>query len=142
MTTYITHSVSLSMMPPESDDPVGDSFDWRFQCVSAEEFFTEIKQASAQHTVHSYIVLPMMDAILAYEGLAYDVSIPSPERRARPNIRLQPGDVLLAVRYHGRKLQPTDRSLPKDARLVYYRMTVGQTVKRKQPSVTLANIIG
>lgn len=120
MHTYLTHSISLAMVPTTTGKEALKEFIWHAKVVEPEEAYALIHEARNTGRFSNQISLDMMDAIVADEAGRHGVVIPT--RHDKVSMSLAVGDTMLVVRYHGRKLTETDRTLPKGARLTFYKI--------------------
>ncbi len=128
MHTYLTHNLSLAMMPALAADDRPVKFSWTFEEIDDRTLFAEITRTAQLCTFANYLHLPALDNILHEKGQDYGVDLPERDGHSR-RMHLNEGDTLLVVKYRGRKLLDDDRVLPPGAHLHYYRMTVTEVVR-------------
>jgi hypothetical protein len=126
MKTYLSHSLSMAMMPKAACQ-VGQQFSWNFTPVDEEDAFALIREAQNYGVFENYLVLPMMDSILGAIGQTYGVDLLAPRPKGYNHIALEPGDRVLLLSYSGRKLRDNDRALPDGATLSYSCVDVDNT---------------
>ena len=119
MHTYLTHSLSLAMMPSLAAEEHPTRFSWEFDLIDEHMAMGLIATAQRRDQFTNGIALAPLDTILHGIAGSYLFDMDEP---ARSRVRLEPGDTLLVVKYRGRKLTDEDHVLPPGAKLHFYRM--------------------
>jgi hypothetical protein len=123
MKLHLSHTLSLAMMPCLNHDDRPTHFAWDFQECTEQEVAALLTEATQDRdsTVVNLMHLPAMDSIIHGIMSEHDLDIPEP---THDRVVLDIGDVMIVVKYRGRKLQDDDDVVPPTATLRYYKMTV------------------
>ena len=123
MKLHLSHTLSLAMMPCLNHDDRPTHFAWDFvECTEGQvAALLIVAETARDSSIVNLMHLPAMDSII--HGIMGDHGIDIPEPTTH-RVSLDIGDVMIVVKYRGRKLMDDDQVMPHASKLLYFKMTV------------------